>query len=113
MTGSQKHSPFILINTFTPVEGGIDALAAFQIDEMQDMRAEAASHGWRGNEVYRTRDGASLIVVTRFRSAEAKESWVETDRFQRHVEGLAPLIKGVVSVPVALIATHSGSGDAD
>ncbi|MDX2358581.1 hypothetical protein [Dietzia sp. PP-33] len=111
MNSPQDRSPHILINTFTPVDGGIDALAAFQIDEMQDMRAEAASHGWRGNEVYRTRDGASLIVVTRFRSVEAKTSWATTDRFRRHVERLEPLIHDAVSVPVTLLATHSGSDD--
>ncbi len=98
--------PFTLINTFTAVDGGIDTLAAFQIAEMQDMSAEALAYGWLGNEVYRSDDDTSLIVLTRFRSAEAKEGWSQTDRFQQHVEDLGPLVQNVTSTPVTFVAAH-------
>ena len=101
--------PCTLINTFSAVDGGMDALAAFQLAEMQDMGAEAAACGWLGNEVYRSLDGASLIVVTRFRSLEARDRWAATERFQRHVQELMPLVKGVASIPVALLAAHGES----
>ncbi len=105
--------PYTLINTFTTIDGGIDALAAFQIAEMQDMSTEAAAHGWLGNEVYRSHDDTSLIVVTRFRSATAKDSWAGTDRFRRHVEDLEPLVHDVTSVPVTWVAAHGADRRAD
>jgi heme-degrading monooxygenase HmoA len=106
------HHPgqFISINTFTAVEGGIDALAAFQISEMQDMSDEAAAHGWLGNQVYRSLDGASLVVLTRFRSAVARERWAQTDRFRQHVDDLEPLIQDVTSIPVSFLAAHGEGG---
>jgi heme-degrading monooxygenase HmoA len=106
MTDQQDQRPSISINTFTAVEGGVDALAAFQIAEMQDMSAEATAHGWLGNEVYCSDDDTSLIVLTRFRSAEAKESWAQTDRFRQHFEQLQPLIQNVTSIPVTFLAAH-------
>lgn len=106
MTEQQHQSPSISINTFTAVEGGIDALIAFQIAEMQDMSAEATEHGWLGNEVYRSDDDTSLIVLTRFRSSEAKEGWAQTDRFRRHFEGLQPLIQNGTSIPVTFVVAH-------
>ena len=109
MTDRHRQSPYISINTFTAVGGDIDALTAFQIAEMRDMSDEATAYGWLGNEVYRSRDGASLIVVTRFRSAEARESWAQTDRFRQHVDDLAPLIEDVTSVPVTFLAAHGDS----
>lgn len=106
MTDQQTQSPFILINTFTAVEGAINALTAFQIAEMQDMSAEATAHGWLGNEVYRSEDDTALIVVTRFRSAEAKQSWAQGERFRQHVAQLQPLIQSVASIPVTFLAAH-------
>ncbi len=106
MTNSQDQSPFIAINTFTAVDGGIDALTAFQIAEMEEMSGEATAQGWLGNEVYRSRDDTRLIVLTRFRSAEARERWAETDRFRRHVDDLRPLIRNGTSVPVTFVAAH-------
>ncbi|MDF1704372.1 MAG: antibiotic biosynthesis monooxygenase [Aeromicrobium sp.] len=106
MTDHPNHDPYVLINTFTAVQGRNDALTDFQIAEMQDMSAEATAHGWLGNEVYRSHDDSSLIVVTRFRSAAAKEAWASTPRFRRHVEALEPLVQSVTSVPVTPIAAH-------
>lgn len=102
----QDPNPFISINTFTAVEGGIDALVAFQIAEMQDMSEEAAAHGWLGNEVYRSLDDASLVVLTRFRSADARARWAQTDRFRRHVDDLEPLVENVTAIPVSFLAAH-------
>ena len=106
MTDRHDQSPFISINTFIAVEGGLDALTAFQIAEMEEMSEQATAHGWLGNEVYRSCDDTSLIVLTRFRSAEARERWAETDRFRRHVEDLRPLIQNGTSTPVAFVAAH-------
>lgn len=61
MTDQQNQSLSISINMFTAVEGGFDALLAFQIAEMQDMSAEATAHGWLGNEAYRSDDDTSLM----------------------------------------------------
>lgn len=113
MTDQQSQSPFTSINTFTAVDGGLDALAAFQIREMQDMSAEATEHGWLGNEVYRSHDGISLVVLTRFRSVEARDNWAQTDRFQRHVKDLQPLIRDFTSSPVIFLASHGGRHMAD
>lgn len=109
MTNQRNQSPYILINTFTAIPGGIDALSAFQIAEMQDMNDEATEHGWLGNEVYGSRDGSSLIVLTRFQSEEAKNAWGRTERFRRHVEDLEPLIQNLSSVPVTFVGAHGDS----
>ncbi|MGI0490115.1 antibiotic biosynthesis monooxygenase [Pantanalinema rosaneae CENA516] len=101
--------PYILVNTFWPVGGGIDALIAFQLAEMREMGTEAAAFGWLGNEVYRSHDGTRLIVVTRFRSAEAHERWAETERTQQHFQELTSLVTKVLSVPVAFVAGHGDS----
>lgn len=79
------------------------------------MGGEAAALGWLGNEVYRSRDGASLVVVTRFRSSEARERWARTRRSQLHVRKLRSLVNDVASVLVTLVAVHgerSCSGEA-
>jgi|GEM_PF-7040284 len=109
MDDQRQHSWYILINTFVAVEGGIDALAEFQLAEMPDMSAEAANYGWLGDEVYRSEDGESLIVVTRFQSLEVREKWSEMARLRRHVERLMPLVKGVTSEPVTFLAVHGDS----
>ncbi|PBB08249.1 hypothetical protein CKW39_10625 [Kocuria sp. WRN011] len=109
MTNQQNQSPYILVNTFTAIQGGIDALSAFQLTEMQDLRDEATEHGWLSNEVYQSQDGASLIVITRFLSEEAKNSWGRTERFRRHVEALEPLVQNVTSIPVTFLAAHGQS----
>lgn len=106
MTDHPHPGAYISVNTFTVLPGGIDALTAFQLAETQDMGAEATAHGWLGNEIYRAHDGTRLIVLTRFRSAEAREAWAQTDRFRRHIEALRPLIQDVTSVPVALLAAR-------
>ena len=107
----QNEKPFISINTFTPVDGCIDALTEFQLTEMQEMDEQATEHGWLNNEVYRADDGSSLVVVTRFRSAAAKAEWAKTDRFKQHVEDLGPFVQDVTSVPVTFAAAH-GNHDA-
>lgn len=109
MSALPNENPYILVNTFTAVEGGIGALIAFQLAEMQDMSAEATAYGWLGNEVYRSEDGASLIVVTRFKSVEAREMWAETERSRQHVQQLMPLVNDVASVPVTFLAAHGDS----
>lgn len=109
MSAPPNENPYILINTFTAVEGGIDALIAFQLAEMKDMSAEAAAYGWLGNEVYRSEDGASLIVVTRFQSIEAREKWAGTERSRQHVQQLMPLVRDVTSIPVTFLAAHGDS----
>lgn len=73
MSAPTNDEPYTLVNTFRAVEGGIDALIAFQLAEMRDMGANAAACGWLGNEAYRSEDGTSLIVVTRFKSVVARE----------------------------------------
>ena len=109
MTDRQNQNPYTLINTFTPVAGGIDALVALQLAEIRDMHEEATSFGWLGNEVYRSQDGASLIIVTRFRSREARERWAATERFRRHIEELAPLVKAHSSVAATFLAAYGDS----
>lgn len=109
MNSPQQDGPYTLINTFSAVEGGMDALVAFQLAEMKDMGAEATACGWLSNEVYRSLDGANLIVITRFRSSEDRDKWAATERFQRHVQELKPLVKDVVSVAVTFLAAHGES----
>lgn len=91
-----------LINRFTPVEGGLDALVDFQLAEMRRMTPRATEAGWLGNELYRARDGSALIVITRFRSEAARAAWAATEDFARHVEALEPLVTEVDSMPVDL-----------
>lgn len=109
MTTLNEETPFILINTFKPVDHSIDELLAFQLAEMKAMSAEAEACGWLGNEVYQSEDGTSLVVVTRFRSTEAREKWAQTKRAKMHVEQLMPLVRDISSVPVAFVASHGAS----
>ena len=106
MTSDQNQSPHVSINTFIAIEGGIEALTAFQITEMEDMNEEATAYGWLGNEVYRSQDNTSLIVLTRFQSAEAMEDWAQTRRFRRHIGNLEPLIQNGTSIPLTFVAAH-------
>ena len=105
----RTENPYTLVNTFTAVEGGIEALIAFQLAEMRDMAPAASACGWLGNEVYRAQDGASLIVVTRFRSLEAHKRWSETRRSRQHVQQLMLRTKDITSVPVTFLAAHGDS----
>lgn len=110
MTTQHQEPPFILINTFFPADHGFEELLAFQLAEMNALSEEAKACGWLGNEVYRSEDGASLIVITRFRSVGAREEWARTKRARQHVEQLKPLVKEIISIPVAFVAAH-GAGD--
>ncbi|SJN12861.1 Probable reductase [Leucobacter sp. 7(1)] len=102
----QPSTPFISINTFTARDGGLDALIQFQIAETQRMSIEATAHGWLGNEMYRTRGGTDLIVITRFRSPEARALWAETPRFLRHVDALQPYVQEITTTAVDFVAAH-------
>lgn len=106
MSDQQPTNPFVLINTFTAVEGGLDALTELQSVEAARMSVDATAHGWLGNEAYRTLDGTSLIVITRFRSPEARARWADTPQFQRHVGELRPLVREIVSTPVFFASAH-------
>lgn len=106
MTDQQIDRSITLLNVFTAVAGGLDELTAFQLSEMRALSAESAEHGWLGNEVYRSDDGTSLVVLTRFSSVEAKESWAGTERFARHVADLEPYVTEITSTPVTFVAAH-------
>lgn len=97
---------YILINTFTAVPGGLDELVAFQLAETARMSSEATATGWLGNELYRSEDERQLIVLTRFASRAAQESWAETESFQRHVAALRPKFEDMTSVPVSFVTAH-------
>ena len=109
MFEARNETTYVLVNTFMVVDGGVDALTKFQFAEMQEMGAEASACGWLGNEVFRSEDGASLIVVTSFRSVEADKQWSETERLRQHVRRPMSLVEGITSVPATLLATH-GNG---
>lgn len=109
MASEQNNRLHISINIFIAIEGGIEALTAFQITEMQDMSEEATAYGWLDNEVYRSQDNTRLIVLTRFQSAEAMQNWAQTERFRQHIENLDPLIQNGTSVPLTFVAAHGDS----
>ncbi|MBM1814307.1 NAD(P)H-dependent oxidoreductase [Pseudosulfitobacter pseudonitzschiae] len=97
-----------LINTFTPKEGKADKLLDVQLDEIAALRGTAAATGWLGNEVYRATDGSKLVIVTRFRSHEAKEQWAASPEFAAHLERIGPFLEHVVSTPVELAGAFRG-----
>lgn len=109
MTGKSIET---LINTFTPKSGNADALLKVQLDEIAKLRGKANETGWLGNEVYRAADGSRLVIVTRFRSKEAKEEWAASPEFAAHLERIAPLIEGVDSLPVTLAGAFHGVEEA-
>lgn len=98
--------PYVSMNVFTPVPGGLDALVAFQLDEMRGLSDEAYGRGWLGNEVYRAQDGTRLIVITPYTSREAMQTWTTTERFRQHVAALEPLVEHVSSTPITFVAAH-------
>ena len=84
---------YTLVNIFTPTTGKLDALLELQLAEMKAMSTAARKAGWRGNEVYKAKDGTRLIVVTRFRSEADKETWAQTAMFQDHIARIGPLVE--------------------
>lgn len=97
---------YVLVNTFTPKPGLIDAFLALQLAEMQRLGEAAQRTGWCGNEVYRAHDGASVIIVTRFETREAQQAWAQRSEFARHRERIGPLLETVHSVPCDLVAVN-------
>ncbi len=102
----QKSNPYVLVNTFVPKPGRTDDLLALQLAELERLGAAAGNTGWLGNEVYRAKDGSSVIIVTRFASAEAQQVWAQRPEFAEHLARLGPLLAEVRSVAVTLV--HAG-----
>ncbi|XDA98737.1 NAD(P)H-dependent oxidoreductase [Sulfitobacter sp. LCG007] len=97
-----------LINTFTPKAGETDNFLELQLAEIGKLRAAAAQSGWLGNEVYRAKDGGRVVIVTRFRSREAKEQWAHSSHFAAHLQRIEPLLHHGESVQVDLVARFRG-----
>lgn len=97
-----------LINTFTPKGEDADKLLELQLEEIAKLRGKAGETGWLGNEVYRAKDGRKLVVITRFRSEEAKEQWAASPEFAAHLERIGPFVDHVDSLPVDLAGAFQG-----
>ncbi|QFT60348.1 FMN-dependent NADPH-azoreductase [Sulfitobacter sp. THAF37] len=97
-----------LINTFTPTGGDVDALLELQRDEIEKLREKATETGWLGNALYRAADGSRLVIVTSFRSKEAKEKWAGSPEFAAHLKRIEPLVAHVDSMPVSMVGAFSG-----
>lgn len=104
-----KDSIYTLINTFTPKEEGVETLLKLQLDEIESIREEASKAGWLGNDVYRATDDSQLMIVTRFRSEQAKDQWSQSPEFQAHLERIDSLLAHVDSKPVELVETFRGA----
>lgn len=100
-------SEIILINSFVPQPGKLDALQEMQLAESQRLGAESAEYGWLGNTIYRNEDAGRLVIVTRFRNEAGKAAWQQSAAFADHLRRLEPLLERVDSAPVALVATNS------
>jgi NAD(P)H-dependent FMN reductase/heme-degrading monooxygenase HmoA len=100
-----------LINTFTPKGENADKLLEMQLEEIAKMRGKAGATGWLGNEVYRATDGSQLVIVTRFRSEEAKDQWAGSVEFAAHLERIDPLVERVDSMSVDLAGTFRGTDE--
>lgn len=105
---SKANDQFTLVNLFTPKPGAIDQFLQMQLDDTAQMRDNASAAGWLNNEVYRTRDGERLIVVTRFANAESQAKWTQTAQFLDHRARIAPMLDIVESIPVVEVARHVG-----
>lgn len=98
--------PYVLINTFVPTSGRLEEFMDNQISDVKDLGAEAAGHGWRGNRIYRTLDGGTVIVVTVFDSAAEHEGWLARDEFRQHRERIGLLLDDVRSTTCELVAAN-------
>jgi NAD(P)H-dependent FMN reductase/heme-degrading monooxygenase HmoA len=103
------NEPYTLVNVFTPKDGLMDSFVEMQLRETAKLQDASAASGWMNNEVYRSRDGSRLIVVTRFATAAAQASWATTPSFKEHVERIGALLEKVESIPVVQIARHMGT----
>lgn len=103
-----RSDAYTLVNVFTPKPGQTDRFLDLQLRETAAMGADAARRGWLGNEVYRARDGARVVVVTRFADAEAQRGWAGSPGFAAHLDRIAPLLETVDSIPVDQVARHGG-----
>jgi NAD(P)H-dependent FMN reductase/heme-degrading monooxygenase HmoA len=106
MTNETVHT---MINTFTPKDGETDKLLKLQLEEVEKLRETAAETGWLGNEVYRSKDGTRMVIVTRFQSEDAKEKWAASSEFAAHLERIGPLVEHVDSIPVDLAGVFRGA----
>lgn len=108
MTDDTAHT---LINTFTPRPGMADRLLELQLQEIENLGDAASATGWRGNTIYRATEGDALVIVTRFRSEEAKAQWQASPEFAAHLDRIAPLVETVNSMPVRLAGAFQGAGE--
>lgn len=106
MTNDTTHT---LINTFTPKGESVEKLLKLQLEEIATMREKAGEIGWLGNEVYRVTDGSQLVIVTRFRSEQAKDQWAGSLEFAAHLERIDPYIDHVDSKSVDLAGAFRGA----
>jgi NAD(P)H-dependent FMN reductase len=83
--------PVVLINTFTPKPGKLDAFLAAQIAEQGRLAGHV--RGIRGARIHRSIDGKNAVGMAVFESARAHREWIETARFADHFAVIAPLLE--------------------
>jgi NAD(P)H-dependent FMN reductase len=82
--------PVVLINTFTPKPGKLDAFVAAQLDDLRAFAGEVP--GMLGARFHRALDGHNAVGVAVFASAADHRRWLEQARFAGHLQKIAPLL---------------------
>lgn len=103
---SEHRGPVVLVNTFFPKAGMLDAFVSLQIEEARRLADDAHAHGWRGNRIHRALDGTTAAIVTAFDSARDQERWAETPMFRDHLARMSPLLERIESRRDELVAEN-------
>ena len=99
--------PYTLINTFYPKPDKRDEFLALQLDEIRRLSTWAGNLGWLGNRVYRAKQENRIVIITSFKSKEARQRHADSPEFLEHVERIRPLVERVESVEYVLVSENA------
>lgn len=83
----------VLINTFVPKEGHLDAFIDLQTAFLGATKDVVG--GWRGSRLHRSLDGKTAVMMTAVRSVEDHHRWLQTETFVRHRAEVGQLVESV------------------
>jgi heme-degrading monooxygenase HmoA len=87
-------NPVTLINCLTVKPGMMD-----QFIEAQRAFALAGHAGLNSGRMYRSTDGRTAILVSRFASAAAQQEVLQSDAFKEHLDKLRPMVESSNPAP--------------
>lgn len=86
-----KTDPVVLINSFIPKPGKMDAFLALQTGAVK--RFANLAPGWLGSRLHRGEDGQTVVMMSVFETIEDHRQWTASAEFDAHRQQVLELVE--------------------